>query len=577
MRLKTRLTLAFLLMAWIPLGAAVWVLTERTEDAFRTSWTERREAVEGAVRAQLRRAGREIDGALARMADDPVLEELLLEPLERGRFYGDHERERAIVREAERLITSPAVDTLRLVDRAEGGRVIAMGHRRGVEPADDTAVRMAAEHPGEPFLRHERVENLETGAADRVWTLQLVRPVGERVALVGGRVLDRELLRDLLVGSAGGAAVALEDAEGRRVAATFGEEPPDDGEHDVLVRAIRNPGGEDPVAFLRVYVSRAELERVLARVWGTAGGLAGGSALVALLAGVWISRRISRPLERLSVAASDVAAGDRDRRVDELRGRDEVASLTRAFNRMTEDLADSEQRLRRSERVAAWREIARRIAHEIKNPLFPIQTSIETLQKVWRRKHPDFEEIFDESTGTILEEVGRLKRIVSEFSDFARLPAPSPVPTDLADLARRVTGLHRDVADGVRLEVEAPEVLEIEVDGDQIRQVLTNLVKNALEAHLGDGAAAPGAEVVVRVAPAQGGAVLEVADNGPGLPDAVRDKLFTPYVTTKHEGTGLGLAMVHRIVSEHGGTVRVESDPGRGTRFVAWLPDASAA
>ncbi len=484
MRLKTRLTIAFLVMAWLPLGIGVWTLTERAEEVFESRYEARRAGVEAAVRAQLARSGRRVDEALSRMALDPVLDEVLLQALARGAFYGDQERERAIVREAERLITSPAVDTLRIVDLgAEAGRVIAMGHRRGIEAPDARAVSMAAEHPGEPMLRRERVENPDTGAADSVWTIQVVRPVDARVALVGGKILDRALLTDLLLGSAGGAAVALVDAtpQSARVAATFtGAAPPAvTGGYDMVERPLVNPGSAEPVAALQVYVARTALEAVVSRLWETAVALAGVSALIALMAGLWISRRISRPLEHLAAAASAVAAGARDQQVEELSGRDEVAALTRAFNRMTVDLAESEQQLRHAERVAAWREIARRIAHEIKNPLSPIQMSIETLKRVWDRRHPDFEEIFEESTVTILEEVGRMKRIVTEFSDFARMPAPSREVTDLAALGRQVVGLHRDVAEHVNVSFDGPASVEAVVDPDQVRQVLINLVKNA--------------------------------------------------------------------------------------------------
>ena len=573
MRLKTRLTLAFLLMAWAPLGAVAWTLTVRAVEDFEARHDDRRDAVEAAVRGQLDRHARDLRVALGRMAEDPVLDEVLLPALERGRFYGDQERERMVVREAERLITSPAVDTLRLIDLAEGGRVIAMGHRRGVEPPDQHGAEMARAHPGEPMLRRERVENADTGTADALWTIQVVHPVADRVGLIAGRVLDRELLDEVLLGSAGGAAVALSDAAGARVAATFPDAAPAavPGGYDLLEQPLINPGDSTPVAVLQVWVDRTALQRVISRLLATAAALAGASALVALLAGLWISRRISRPLERLAVAASEVAAGARDRQVLELPGRDEVAALTRAFNQMTIDLGQSEERLRHAERVAAWREIARRIAHEIKNPLSPIQMSIETLKKVWERRHPDFEEIFEESSATILEEVGRMKRIVSEFSDFARMPAPVAVPVDVVGLARQVVGLHRDVAGRVELRLVAPAAVEAVADPDQLRQVLINLVKNAIEAHDGHEGAAPWVEVEVGV-DSEHRLHLSVSDNGPGLPESTRERLFTPYFTTKREGTGLGLAIVHRIVSEHGGEVQVDETPGGGTRLSLSLP-----
>lgn len=575
MRLQSRLTLALLAMAWLPLGISVWVLTQRTEDAFQAGFEQRRGAIEEAVRAGLERTGRDLDVALGRMAKDEVLREVLLEPLKRDRFYGEQEREREAMVEAERLMTAAAIDTLRLVDRREGGRVLAMGHRRGLAEADPAALSLLDAPRGEPVLRRERVEDEATGAADEVWTLQVARAADDRVALIGGRRLDAALLAEFLSGAAGGgdAEVSVADTSGRAIAATFAGEPPMAG-WDLGVRPLLSAGGDETGAELRVYVSRAAVEDVIAGVWAAAGGLAGLSALIALLVGLWISRRISRPLEVLALAADEVARGSREVAVAEPRGKDEIASLARAFNRMTRDLSESEDRLRQSERVAAWQEIARRIAHEIKNPLFPIQVSIETLQKVWKRRHPDFEEIFEESTSTILEEVARMSRIVTEFRDFARLPAPNPERVDVRELLRQVAGLHRGVDPGVSVEVEAGGVVLASVDVDQMRQALTNLVKNAIEAHQAGEGPHEGAAVLLS-ARIEGDALrIRCDDNGPGMPDAVRERLFTPYFTTKSQGTGLGLAIVHRIVTEHRGRVRVGGLPGGGTRFELTLPVA---
>lgn len=579
MRLHAKLVVGFLLVAWIPLGAVVGVLTERMESAFERSFEDRRDAVVAAVQSRLDRVDRDLEQALERMASDPLLGRDLIEPLSRGVFYegGDFDYERAIVREARRLMNSPAVDTLRIVDLGDkAGHVIAMGHRTGLEPLDAEVVALAAAHPGRTVFRHERVEREETGEAVEVWTLQRMRVVDGRVALVGGKVVDDALLDDLRLGAAQQTHVALDDAEDNRVAATFDGARPD-GDFARGSHPLHNPGDPERVATLTVFVSRADVDALARELWQTAGIVASAAALLALLAGLWMSRRLSRPLVGLADAVSEVASGARDRRVIELRGRDEVAQLTRAFNQMTHDLADSEERLRQSERVAAWREIARRIAHEIKNPLFPIQMSIETLVKVWERKHPDFEEIFKESTETILEEVARMKRIVTEFSDFARMPTPRPVTTDLVELAAQVVALHRDAAPGVDLRVVSDGPCELEADPDQLRQALINLVKNGLEALHGDAErAGVGASLEVRVERRGDEARIVVTDNGPGMDEATLKRLFVPYFTTKSEGTGLGLAIVHRIVEEHGGEIRVDSKVGVGTRFAVRLPAASA-
>jgi len=594
MRLKTRIGLAFLAVAWIVVAAVSWVLTERMDAAFEQSFVERKGGVVDAVQRRLDGVSRDLDVALERMGHDPLLVRDLLEPLARGVFYDDGEvdYERVIVREARRLLHAPALDTLRLVDiEARPGHVIAVGHRAGAEPPDEEVVALVADAEqdvgrlGQAFFRKERVEDDASGAAVEVWTLQRVRALQGRVALVAGRVVDRALLEDLRVGAGPETHIALDDGQGARIAATFeGLEPT--GEHVRGVHRIAREGAEEPDAVLSIFVSRAATARLTRELWTTAAWVGGAAALLALLMGLWSARRISRPLESLAEAASAVASGERTQRVPVLRGDDEVARLARAFNQMTAELVDREERLRQSERVAAWREIARRIAHEIKNPLFPIQMAIETLKKVWDRKHPDFEEIFEESTATILEEVERMKRIVTEFSNFARMPAPKPVPTDVAELVGQVLALLRETAPGVRMTQVGAEELVAEVDPDQIRQVVLNLVKNGIEALCGASAGASegpkpapeGAALEVRVE-AEGGERFRVVitDNGPGMDEAVQAKLFVPYFTTRVEGTGLGLPIVHRIVAEHGGSIRVDSKRDVGTRFVLRLPRVAPA
>ncbi len=606
MRLVTKLTFAFLLISVPIVGVGGWLLVDNTQSAFEKSFEDRVSGIERGVQQRLKGVAAELERALDRIADDPIITRELLEPLARGRFYGqsDVDYERAIVRDARRLMTSAVLDTLRIVDLERKGHVIALGHRTGLEETDPELLELIEKHPESAFFRHERTENDKTGGTDAVWTLQVAHVIGGgpglesvRVALVGGRIVDRRLVDDLRVVSGEGTALVLDDVAGRRVAATFegSEPPPVEGGYASQERAMRNPTSPEAVANLRVYVPRTELVVRREALWTMAAILAASVVAAALLMGFIVARRLSKPLEALARAAGDVAIGRRDRDVPVPRGNDEVAQLTRAFNQMTHDLERSEERLRQSERVAAWREIARRIAHEIKNPLSPIQMSIEMLKKVWDRKHPDFEKIFLESTATILEEVGRMKRIVSEFSDFARMPSPRLLPTDLGDLATQIVTLVRETAPGIDVQVVATPDLVLRVDPDQIRQAVLNLTKNAIEAVQLDraGAASPVIAGATDAAPASAGKTSErgkvevrvepdglrgegvrivVTDNGPGMTAETKQKLFTPYFTTKVSGTGLGLAIVHRIVEEHEGSIQVDSELGVGTRLVMRLP-----
>jgi two-component system nitrogen regulation sensor histidine kinase NtrY len=224
-----------------------------------------------------------------------------------------------------------------------------------------------------------------------------------------------------------------------------------------------------------------------------------------------------------------------------------------------------------AERIAAWQEIARRLAHEIKNPLTPIQMAMDTLRKTWKKQHPDFAEILDESTTTVLQEADRLKHIVSEFSDFARMPKPEFGRVDLNEIVRSVTALY--VGGEAPVEVKLVDTLpELDADRDQLNQVVLNLVENARDAI----SKKSNGKIVVstRMGDANDRAMLVVEDNGPGVPPDLKDKVFAPYFTTKHAkgGTGLGLAIVHRIVSDHGGRITITDAKGGGAKFAIELP-----
>ena len=223
----------------------------------------------------------------------------------------------------------------------------------------------------------------------------------------------------------------------------------------------------------------------------------------------------------------------------------------------------------RAQKVAAWREVARRLAHEIKNPLTPIQLSAERLRRHFSGAPDQTRALVDECTTTIVGEVESLKGLVDEFSQFARMPAPRAVPTDLHQLLTEVLALYRGIFSDVDLKPRFTASLpKISVDPEQIKRVVINLIDNAIEA-LGQRGTI---EIETHHEPAQNLVRVVVADNGPGIPLAERDKLFLPYYSTKQRGSGLGLAIVRRIVAEHGGSIDVADNVPHGTRFAIELP-----
>jgi two-component system nitrogen regulation sensor histidine kinase NtrY len=228
----------------------------------------------------------------------------------------------------------------------------------------------------------------------------------------------------------------------------------------------------------------------------------------------------------------------------------------------------------RAQRMSAWREVARRIAHEIKNPLTPIQLSAQRIRRRFRERFatvPEDAQVFDECVDTIESHVDGLKLLVNEFSQFARLPAATPKPDDLNQLVQETVSSYAG-EEGVAFETELDAALPlVDFDRDQIRRLLTNLLDNACAAVADTGREGRVAVRTLHDAPLQA-ARVEIADNGVGIPPEDRRRIFEPYFSTKSHGTGLGLAIVSRIVADHHGYVRVHANRPHGTRFIVELP-----
>jgi two-component system, NtrC family, nitrogen regulation sensor histidine kinase NtrY len=287
----------------------------------------------------------------------------------------------------------------------------------------------------------------------------------------------------------------------------------------------------------------------------------------------WGAARVTRPVRQLAEGAREVSAGNWSARVN-VRGRNEIGQLALAFNRMTEQLTEQRERLVQAERVAAWRELARRLAHELKNPLFPLQTTVENLQRAREHSPEQFDEVFRESTTILLSEIENLKNIVTRFSDFARMPQPELGPVNLNEVVRGVVKLFEaqfgavgrpPITSELHLEEDLPV---IQADAPLLRRALENLILNAMDAMPGGGV------LMLRTTHEEGSpdVDLEISDTGSGLTPEECERLFTPYYTTKQHGTGLGLAIVQAIVSDHGGRISVESETGVGTSFRIHLP-----
>ena len=335
---------------------------------------------------------------------------------------------------------------------------------------------------------------------------------------------------------------------------------------------LRGAGKERPLlGILLIGNSRRSYVELKRHIRASAFLVGGGGIVLAILLSSWAAARVTRPVEQLARAARDVAAGNWDTRV-EVAGHDEVSQLADSFNRMTSELLTQKERLVQAERVAAWRELARRLAHELKNPLFPLQLTVENLVRARMQSPEQFDEVFRESSRTLLAEISNLKAIIGRFSEFSKMPHPQLQPVQVNEVLQGVAQLFQAQLQAPgrapiisKLELDA-SLAPIPVDPDLLHRAISNLVLNAMDAMPNGGTLA------LRTRRDDGKAIIEVADTGSGLTPEECERIFTPYYTSKQHGTGLGLAIVQSVVSDHGGRISVRSEPGQGTTFVIELP-----
>jgi len=300
--------------------------------------------------------------------------------------------------------------------------------------------------------------------------------------------------------------------------------------------------------------------------------------LLALFAAIalafFLAGRLAKPLLMVVEGTRAVAAGDLTPRAV-LETDDELGVLTRSFNEMTQQLAQARVEREAAQRAAVWGEVARRLAHEIKNPLTPIQLAAERLQmKLAGKLAAEDAAMLARATKTIIDQVEALKAMVNDFRDYARLPPPKTQPLDLNRLVLDVLDLYAGGPIQIAADLQKDLPL-IEADADQMRQVLHNLIKNAHEAMQEKLGAGGTARILLTTRRRERMAELVIADEGPGFPREILEHAFEPYVTTKPKGTGLGLAIVHKIIVDHRGVITLANRPekeGGGARVCIQLP-----
>ncbi len=602
MSFRKKLLLLFaatVLLCVAVISASVYGTIRRS---FEQANQDRTNAIAAQFRSEFQRRGQEVVRKIESVAASETAQRIALDINRGATDSGEY------VGEAHRLAGQQQLDFLELVDSR--GTILSSAQWQAKFGYFEAAVAESTDSAPSASGAFLKREQLPDGPTLGLFAVRAVRVGEQPLYLVGGERLDQEFLSTLdiptgtrvllyqnldtkwnprslldLNGAAAGAdkiAPLIAQVRDRLQESQGTIRWTSDSADAEVFHAIpltasgggaanQNGGKPQLMGVLLVGSSRRPLIELQRRVLSTAMLVGGGGILVAVLASLWFAGRVTRPVVSLAQAARRVALGDLNAKV-EVESSDELGELATSFNRMTEDLLQQKDRTLQAERVAAWRELARRLAHELKNPLFPLQVTVENLVRAKQKSPEIFEEVFHEGTATLLAEINNLKTIIGRFSEFSRMPQPQRRPTQLNDVVRSVlrvfqAQLQKNERNQIVVRTEFAEALpEISADPDLLHRALQNLVLNAIDAM------PEGGELAIRTAAAGDHVALAVSDTGAGITEEECGRLFTPYYTTKQHGTGLGLAIVQSVVSDHGGTISVKSEKEKGTTFRIELP-----
>jgi signal transduction histidine kinase len=582
--LKTKLLLLVTVSITASVGAVAWLIEERAHEAFRQVEQDRTTALMNQFRSEFLHEGEEITRGVEAIAGSDAMLRAVTE-MANGAEYANYVTQAATDAATQRL------DFLDLI--APDGAIISSAHwpaRFGYKQR--WFLDRPSPLPQQAFLKHMETPQ---GSILAMLCFRPVRVHGLNFYLIGGRKLDvvvrslsaPEGLRVAIFSAPeqgpgeliGGNKESFSDAkvtalvqkaiEQRKEDSVTVDTAPALGQEEI-VHAIPLPGYTDRVPAVLLVANSLEQELLLEkRIRNISLLIAGVGVFIGVVVSGIVTARFSRPIRTLAQAATEIGQGNWDVRV-ETTGKDEIGKLSLAFNQMTEELLGQRERLVQTERVAAWRELARRLAHELKNPLFPLQITVENLLRARQNSPQQFDEVFRESTSTLLAEITNLKTIIGRFSDFSKMPAPELQAVDLNELVRSVAQLFQAQFDrepnGIKAVLRLGDVPQISADPVLLRRVVENLVLNAIDAM------PKGGTLTFLTTTAERFAVLEISDTGAGLTPEECERLFTPYYTTKQHGTGLGLAIAQSVISDHDGKISVKSKKDEGTTFHVELP-----
>jgi len=545
MTFRTRLLALFILVIAVAVGVVTAIVSTRTARTFERMDNARSEALVAQFRQQFDARRKDVARRVEGIASAPSTLQMAIDFSQPNPDYSRY------VDTAQGLAAAQGLDFLELV--AHDGSIISSAQwpaRFGYKEEWVTDAGVDWKQQGAFLDRVQLPESEPLG----ILAVRVVEAGDQKLYVIGGGRLDQDFFASL-VPPAGMRVLLHRGGPAPKIAA-------DETVHRIPLVGRQN----NLLATLIVTGSRRELEELVHSIVRTGVIASAGGILLALALAWWTTARVTRPVERLAAGAREVAAGNWKARVN-ITSRDEIGELARTFNRMTYQLIEQRDRLLQAERVAAWRELARRLAHELKNPLFPLQITVENMKRA-REQYPEqFDEVFQESAATLLTELANLKQIIGRFSDFAKMPPPELQQIDINQVVEQAMALYRAqlAAPGhppiqPRMEL-TPDLPQVAADPEQFGRALGNLLLNAIDAM------PKGGTLTIRTGRNNGAVRVEVSDTGEGLTQEECERLFTPYYTTKAHGTGLGLAIVQSVVADHKGKIAVESEPGRGTTF----------
>jgi len=583
-----KLLLVFALTVFLSVGAVTWIVSAVTRRAFERANEAQTAALIAQFRREFRRRGDEVAQRVETIANSEAAIRMALAASRGAADYG------AYVNEAKALADNQQLDFLEFVDKR--GTILSSAQWPAKFGYKENSLPPAAPAKG-AFLRQEE---LPDGAALGLSAIREVEVGDKPLWVIGGRRLDKEFLgslelpsgmRAMLYGNLATGfspqllveasssvrqpeklAPLIEQVQQQRQEVSTLLHWSEDAADDESIHAIPLSGQDEQLlGVLLVGNTRRPYVELRNRI-RSAALLAGSVGIVlAILFSGWAASRVTRPVEQLAGAAREVAAGNWNTRVP-VNSADELGALAESFNRMTQELLQQREQLVQSERVAAWRELARRLAHELKNPLFPLQLTVENLVRAREQSAEQFDEVFRESSSTLLAEIANLKAIISRFSEFSRMPQPQFQRVQLNEIVQNVARLlqaqlRSQESAIIECRLELAGALEpLAADADLLHRAFSNLALNAMDAM------PQGGTLTLRTRQNRDRITVEIADTGAGLTAEECERLFTPYYTSKPHGTGLGLAIVQSVISDHGGRISVRSEPGHGTTFMIELP-----